>query len=1169
MVFTVIAESSLDISCYQSSSNEIDSLYNNNEVKELNSTSFSLPNNYVVVADLINIKENPFFYISLSNKGKEENKITLLMTETENYKTEYKTEKILNPAAYVAYKMDYLEMNEKVKEEEFLLSTTKGRIIIYCYLQQDNIYEYKYREYKFFPFNQHSIAFLYNDYKGYNAGRNFLIFIGVDEYIENDDITIFFNHTEKETKLYFYNYQLNSHEFFNFYYDCSDNYTEHYLFINLDKPNRDETYTNYFRFHDLVGSEAKIAQISNEEYDYKKYNYTNLDKFNYYTPDENKMHIIKLQCSGEGNKILANIIYDIYDIKYNESNIVSLESYQNFIDIPFTFDNNELTVDYSKIYGNIFEIKILTISEENNMNFTLTFENTTTQIINDKSYIFTIKDKLNFTTFKIESKEKIETFISILSGGRLNEENIRKEVKNPNNDYLRVYRYDISFETFYTYEIIHEFNTNYYIDFEISDAGSLTKFCYLVANVPLLYGYSQNCYVMNDSEIKNISLHNIYKYNKNEDYNIDEKEKYYLVVFYQNPGMWDILQDIYYRNDLPSSQLINNIDQGHNYQYLDKHLDKNIASYFSIELLNSTNENNINLYIINKTETNYNELQFDIKCIIKYEPCLESIKKYFDEPENYCYIINNEDYNSNVFHIIYKDTKKDKHEKLIIQIKSKIDMNIKLIIDKSKIISHEKYNQQSIIEDSFVHQIFELNTNDLSPIVYNYRIIYNKHYNGLKLFARDNYNFKQIKIGSLIVINKDEFLEKYKNYSKFLLIIGQDDYFNNQAETNTIYQVIDKEKINYYSISEFNGNYRIPIQQITDDEIYNYNLIFDYGKQYLKNDIHFINYTLLGNNDILISYYPKLEDNLFEDTNKIIKENEIINDNKQHLILMKFDLSKNYEGYFDFVSEIDYTSKIINLDKSAVYHYIISKNKNYTFNYEKADIIKIELLNETIKPIIYFENKLQTFNNKIITLKKSNNDSDVFYIWTPSDLSYSNIPIRLITLINTNNLEKTKLPNLYKCEGKYIYNYQPKNIKKVIFKLKLITTSLRLLKAKNNANSAINVCYNLANMIILEEKGNNCFVLEDTKEIEYENDLGYDLYFTFYSEAGNDKFTFDQINEEKKPSNENDKNDGSNTWIIILVVVLVVLLIGVGALLIYKFKYKKYSSDEIENLVNK
>ena len=108
MVFTVIAESSLDIRCYQSSSNEIDSLYNNNEVKELNSTSFFLPNNYVVVADLINIKENPFLYISLSNNGREENKITFLMTETENYKTEYKTEKILNPAAYVAYKMDYL-----------------------------------------------------------------------------------------------------------------------------------------------------------------------------------------------------------------------------------------------------------------------------------------------------------------------------------------------------------------------------------------------------------------------------------------------------------------------------------------------------------------------------------------------------------------------------------------------------------------------------------------------------------------------------------------------------------------------------------------------------------------------------------------------------------------------------------------------------------------------------------------------------------------------------------------------------------------------------------------------------------------------------------------------------------------------------------------------------
>ena len=214
IVFTLISERSLDIYCDQSSSNETDSYNDDNSIK-INSTIFHIPNKRIVIADLINIKENPFLYISLSNIGNKENKITFLMTETENYKTEYKTEEILNPAAYVAYKLDYKEMFNKVKEEEFLLSTTKGKIIIYCYLQKDNFFEFSYQDYKFFPFNQQSIAFLYNDYDPYHE-RNFMIFIGVDEYIENDKMTIFCTYPEKE-KLYFYNYQLNSYDFFNFF----------------------------------------------------------------------------------------------------------------------------------------------------------------------------------------------------------------------------------------------------------------------------------------------------------------------------------------------------------------------------------------------------------------------------------------------------------------------------------------------------------------------------------------------------------------------------------------------------------------------------------------------------------------------------------------------------------------------------------------------------------------------------------------------------------------------------------------------------------------------------------------------------------------------------------------------------------------------------------------
>ena len=71
-------------------------------------------------------------------------------------------------------------------------------------------------------------------------------------------------------------------------------------------------------------------------------------------------------------------------------------------------------------------------------------------------------------------------------------------------------------DDYFVYEIEHEFNTNYNIDFEVKNSYSLKKICYLVSNIPLLYYNPQNCFLLNTLEIKNISLHNIFKYSENE-----------------------------------------------------------------------------------------------------------------------------------------------------------------------------------------------------------------------------------------------------------------------------------------------------------------------------------------------------------------------------------------------------------------------------------------------------------------------------------------------------------------------------------------------------------------------------------------------------------------------------------------------------------------------------
>ena len=224
-------------------------------------------------------------------------------------------------------------------------------------------------------------------------------------------------------------------------------------------------------------------------------------------------------------------------------------------------------------------------------------------------------------------------------------------------------------------------------------------------------------------------------------------------------------------------------------------------------------------------------------------------------------------------------------------------------------------------------------------------------------------------------------------------------------------------------------------------------------------------------------------------------------------------------------------------------------------------MIKIEFINDKIKPKIYFENKIINFdNNREITLKKENKDFNLLFIEAPSS---SNAAIRLITFIDINNLEKTNSSNLYKYEGKYIYNYNPKNIYSVRFAFKRESSNLRLLKEENDD---VKICYNAAKMIILEEKGNNCFNLKEDNFLEYKGDYDNDneSYLTFYSNAGNEAFSFQQIDETKRI--DLDDKGSSNTLVIVLIVIGIIILIIVGIVIFFKIKNKHVSSYDIEKV---
>ena len=120
MVITIQSNSGISTNYYQSSSNKAESI--DDTMKQINTTTLSLSYDEIqnIILTLNNIEENPFLYISIDNyyDNKKKN-FTLFISEKESYKTEFKTEEILNPA-YIVYKIVYYELYEKVKDEEFL-----------------------------------------------------------------------------------------------------------------------------------------------------------------------------------------------------------------------------------------------------------------------------------------------------------------------------------------------------------------------------------------------------------------------------------------------------------------------------------------------------------------------------------------------------------------------------------------------------------------------------------------------------------------------------------------------------------------------------------------------------------------------------------------------------------------------------------------------------------------------------------------------------------------------------------------------------------------------------------------------------------------------------------------------------------------------------------------
>ena len=197
------------------------------------------------------------------------------------------------------------------------------------------------------------------------------------------------------------------------------------------------------------------------------------------------------------------------------------------------------------------------------------------------------------------------------------------------------------------------------------------------------------------------------------------------------------------------------------------------------------------------------------------------------------------------------------------------------MIDYSNIIL-TKFNdvQKGIINDSFVHQIYELDKNNISSLFE--KLMYNKHYDGLKLYARNKTDIEEINKGSLIMLNKEEIFKKYKNLDKFLIIIGQNDCANDR-EPNSIFEVIHINDVFYNSLAQTNDYNRILLLNKDNNIDFKY-IIIDYDNQYLKGYFHFTIYTLLGLSHE-ISFQSEPKNSIFDEPDVQLKKYEIFKSN--------------------------------------------------------------------------------------------------------------------------------------------------------------------------------------------------------------------------------------------------------------------------------------------------
>ena len=1077
--------------------------------------------------------------------------LNLYFREDGSYQTKLETkEGISNGYAFMAFEFNKNDYNEK---QYFFISSAIDSILAFG--KQDNR-QIHFDKTSILPITEHSLASIFWNYE------SIIIFVGLPQKQESETDNIINltlkEITNKDINIRYYNGLQITTDFISLYDSCFDRTTEYYLIMNSRKMTNDF----YCKIHNLIGSKSSLIEFPIDNYDIETLDFKEVNRYKAFTVTDYHLHIWKLKCPGDGNKLIANIKYTKnQDSKSDES----IKGNDRINDYRYTFGTTDFTLDYSgliNLNSSEFALEIITPDTDDNVDFSVSFEKNSFIINNKYAKIFHILNEEE-TNLVISTEQSVNAIISVIPSSIdkrfkfSEEEKFEKSVNGLIGDYY-----------YNAYYIEHEIDANFNISYEIENPNNeKIQFCSYIITMPLIQTNALNCFLIPAKQTQNVSIANIYSKKDNENFNLEEP--YYSMVVY-SPKAY-ILKKLYLSSDIPKSTPIDKYAQGLNFYYLDADIEQNQDSYFSIDLTNSDKENTFDIYILSDI-SNYEKQQlFDIKCISVYEFGINYIENLFVEDNNLCHLMNdNKDFNSNVSHIIYKNTDEDINHKFTIKIRPSNNLKIKFVIKENNHVNggykfdEEKNKKIQEFYGPNVFTFYEFNNNDLEKYKSLNTVIFFSLLDDFEIYGRNENDFKQLEKNSFVLFTINDYFNSYK-YEKYLIGFGKTSYSDKQ-DIPFRYQFLILKNLYYQPIEEFGEHHRIPMlikECSKDDPTY---ILFKYKNSQEKN-ITLANYTLSGNAKVY--YIDNFDRDNFEQGEIALNNFTLVKKNKIDLSVIKIICDNKYNGIFDYFTEIGQTD--FKLEEGTINYYIIPKTKKLNFTYENISQILIET-NSKAYPSITFENRKRELTDSRIFIREKEEINE-FY----AETKYDNNALRIIPYVNLKNLETSEVDkNLKIKDNKFIYEF-PKNAQNVTLTIKPKSSQLRALQVDD-----MEVCYIAENIIILDDIEGGCIKINGDYNLTYSiSQDKSEKYLIIYPSDSTKKFTVERVYVDNKEGNNNnggttgdgdddgDDDDGSKAWIIILIIILIIIIIAVAALLFFRMRNKRVTNTDIEKDVKR